>query len=325
MIPSISIPVNKKNDIIICTLAIGESHVAMMKIMVPTLEYYAKMHNIDCFINEQTVGFDPSRPPSWDKIILMKHMLNYYNTVIWIDADAIICNPIYDIRNDIDVNYPIQLVTHFGIKPLFPNGGVWIVQRDPRSLELLEAIWSQEQLINHPWWEQAALLTLLGYEPKYIGKRKVRYHGPTKFSSWVGPLDLKWNSRPSEFDIAENPAIMHYVFIPHHIRIEKMKEQYQNFLKVTKVIKFVARLGAKYKDKKPSIILFKATTKGKKVHRFIYKDETHYLKMIRGAYKRRQIDGAIISKNFTDKKYVISYLQEQGMKINRHLFILDSH
>lgn len=311
---------------VICTSAIGETYHSMLKIMAPTVKYYANKHNIDYFINGQTSRFDSSRPPSWDKLILMRHLLKYYKTVMWIDADAIICNPNHDIRKDINHDFPMQLVTHFGIKPLFPNCGIWLIQQDPRSFELLEEIWAQTNFINHPWWEQGALLKLLGYKAGYTGKRKVHFYGPTKYSSWVGPLDLKWNSRPTESDVAENPAIMHFVFVPLHIRIKKMKKQYKNFLNVIQVSEFVKKLNSKHlKNKKPSIVLFKRTQKSLKPIKFIYKNELDYLSMIKKQLRNKQLTGVIILNDFAHRDYAISYLKKRGLKINRNLFILDSH
>ena len=81
-------------------------------------------------------------------------------------------------------------------------------------------------MIDHPWWEQAALLKLLGYEPHYTS---ITYNGPTKFTDWVGPLDYKWNSRPYNGDASPDPAIMHYCRLAMRLRIKEMKQQREFF------------------------------------------------------------------------------------------------
>ena len=225
MIPSLSFEVTPKHDMVLCSMAFGKSHIKMLRIMQPTLEYYAEKYQLDCYIKELPGGLDPSRPGSWDKIILLRHLLKFYKTVMWIDCDAIICNPSHDIRKDLDPRFSIQLVTDFGITPLFPNGGIWVVKDDPRTIEILEKVWEQTDMIDHPWWEQAAVCKLLGYDPNYDGN----YYGPTKYTDWIGPLDIKWNSRPYNKDCSDDPAILHFCRLNNKHRIKEMKKQNEEF------------------------------------------------------------------------------------------------
>jgi Nucleotide-diphospho-sugar transferase len=227
MIPSLDFPVTPEHDMVICSMAYGEQYIKMLRIMQPTVETYTKIYNMDSFIKELPGGIDPSRPGSWDKVILIYHLLKFYKTVMWLDCDAIFSNPLHDIRKDIDTRYAIQLVTDYDITPLFPNGGIWVVQNDPRSFEILEKVWSQTDMIDHPWWEQAAVCNLLGYEPHYGGA----YHGPTNYTDWIGPLDKRWNSRPYNNDSSNDPAILHFCRLSYNRRMKEMKKQKKEFFK----------------------------------------------------------------------------------------------
>lgn len=88
-------------------------------------------------------------------------MLQFYDTVIWVDCDAIICNPGPDIRNSLVGEYPMYLVNQEWGN--IPNTGVWVLKRNPKTKEILNKIWKNTKFLDHPWWEQAALMDLMGY------------------------------------------------------------------------------------------------------------------------------------------------------------------
>ncbi|MFB3163526.1 hypothetical protein ABLO26_19420 [Neobacillus sp. 179-J 1A1 HS] len=72
---------------------------------------------------------------------------------MWLDSDAIIVDPEPDIRVEIKPETFMLLCTHQGIQPFCTNSGVWIVKRNPKSTELLEAIGDQTKtnlIENHP-------------------------------------------------------------------------------------------------------------------------------------------------------------------------------
>jgi hypothetical protein len=223
------ISITPKNDMLILNFSTGEQYKILQDIMAPTVHYYGYRHHIDTLVKYSNERLAPERPAAWDKIVLIRNLLEIYKTVMWIDCDAIICNPIDDIRTSLEEGYPIHISTHNGIPPNFPNTGVMVLHHDDISFELLEEIWKQEDMINHPWWEQGALIKLLGYEHEY--HQNIRYHGPTKYTSAVATLDLRWNCRPPDKELADNPAIIHFCGLPVRRRISEMKKQYSYFIK----------------------------------------------------------------------------------------------
>jgi len=225
MIPSLNLSLEPKNDSVICSLASAPLYETMLEITKPTLEYYAKLHKMDTFVSSIDYQVDSLRPPVWNKIALINNLLKHYKMVFWIDCDAIIVNPERDIRLDLNQQYPMHLVTHYGIQPNNPNTGVWVLENDPRVIVLLEDMWSRTDMVSNPWWDQGVLLNLLGYGLTHAYKD---YWGPTKYTNLVGDLDLKWNSRPLEQ--VQNPYIEHFSGLKYHERLEKLKEKYQEFL-----------------------------------------------------------------------------------------------
>lgn len=210
---------------VICSAATGEMHEAQLKIMKPTVEAYGKKHNIDTIFF--TKRFDPSRPASWDKIIILNNLLKHYEIAMWIDADAIFLDIKEDIRNELDNKHVMFMVTHNFRDPIWPNGGIMVVKRENKTFHLLEEIWNKTQAIDHIWWEQQAIFNVLGYENRY--HQVLSYSGPNEFSDLIGFLDLKWNSRPIDNDVADNPIIMHYCGLPNEIRISQMLSCYRIF------------------------------------------------------------------------------------------------
>lgn len=202
---------------IICSSATGEMHEMELKIMKPTVEAYAKKHNMDTiFFTER---FDSCRPASWDKIIILYNLLKNYDIVMWMDSDAIFLDNSLDIRTELNEDHVMFMVTHYGRSPIWPNGGLIVAKKDKKTFDLLNKIWNETDVIRHPWWEQQAIFNVLGYENSY--HNIIAYH-PNEYSNLIGPLDLKWNCRPIDGDVSEDPIIMHYGGLPHETRISGM-------------------------------------------------------------------------------------------------------
>jgi len=72
---------------------------------------------------------------------------------------------------------------------------------------LLAALADHERYAEHPWWENAALLDLLGYEVPHdlSPPRKLR---DTPWSRRVGLLDPAWNVTSGI--VAPHPVIRHH-------------------------------------------------------------------------------------------------------------------
>ncbi|MDF2659980.1 MAG: hypothetical protein K0Q94_2771 [Paenibacillus sp.] len=205
-IPPLKIAWTPRSRMLVCSLAVGEPHVSCMRWMAPTARYYAGRHRMDhLLLPLYHTKLDPSRPTAWSKVIVLNHMLKLYDTVMWLDADTIIVNPGVDIRSELDPLVPVHMVAHRLGRRTIPNTGVWVCRNDPRTFELLEAIWNHTEFVHDGWWEQAALMDLIGYEPR---GRVCRFREPTAFTPYVRFLNEKWNSRYAA--PASETYILHY-------------------------------------------------------------------------------------------------------------------
>jgi hypothetical protein len=173
---------------VITSFGIGE-HKRLLGLSIPTFYLYAQNHNYDVYLPNISFFNDDikSMPPSWWKIDVIKYLFQYYDQVLWIDADVIICRFEEDIANHISNNHDFGVVVHETNDGQVPNCGVWFLNKS--CLGWLDSLKNFNYFNRSKcWWEQASLLHLLGIDPdadKLILPE--RYSIP-----WVS-LDYTWN------------------------------------------------------------------------------------------------------------------------------------
>ena len=86
-----------------------------------------------------------------------------------------------------------------------PNLGIFAIRSGRRTKALLDRIWTMTEYVDHKWWENAALLDLLGYDIETEPIRKVKSSPLDRRIEWLGN---EWNS--ISLDAAAQPIIVHY-------------------------------------------------------------------------------------------------------------------
>lgn len=136
------------------TYAVG-SHEELLEIALPSFREFADRHGYE------VVRFDaePTRPASWMKIPALQAALGDFDEALWVDADVVIT----DTADDVPIGASAwqAMAVHHTSDGEVPNLGVWRVRR--KMLPVLDQLWGMEQYVNHFWWEQRAMLDLLGY------------------------------------------------------------------------------------------------------------------------------------------------------------------
>lgn len=203
-------------NVVVCSGASGP-HLELLDISAPTFSHYADRNRFDLHIDRNLGG---ERPPSWYKIPLLKELLADYDAAIWIDADAKVVAHHRNILDDADPSRPLWMVLHRAGDVMLPNAGVMVAYSDPLLLDFFDAAWGQTQYVDHPWWEQAAMLHLLGYSIDRPGG--LASPGPaTRWTPLVGWLGTEWNSMPH--DPHPHPYIRHFSGMPFLSRLEGMR------------------------------------------------------------------------------------------------------
>ena len=207
---------------VICSLAVGR-HRELLAETAPTMLAYARRHGWSVVLTSENLV--PERPAAWAKIKLIQELMLRYEFVFWVAADAIIVDLDRDVLAEIDSDADAWFARHpqeHNPEATVLNSGVFLVRSSPFATDLLDAMWNSEQFIEHNWWENAALLDLLGYslESPFPQLRV------TKWQQRIGHLDLAWNSVPGYCE-SPHPAINHHARSDHDDfgrRLEEMAD-----------------------------------------------------------------------------------------------------
>lgn len=193
------------------SLAVGEEHERFLEIAYPSREEFAELHGYELL--EPVVA--STRPPSWWKVPALAAALDAgYTEVLWLDTDVVIV----DATDDLEVapEFWQALVEHRTGDGAVPNCGVWLVRQPMRPF--LDQLWAQVNRINHGWWEQAAMLDMLGYRHQ---PRPSRLEQPTGLYERTCWLDNGWNVHPWDTPGPEHPRFMHATMHPD--RLERLE------------------------------------------------------------------------------------------------------
>jgi len=181
------------------TFAVGD-HTRLLEVTRPAIMDYADGHGYDYL---EPAGLQCDRPPSWWKVPLLLKALESYDEVLWIDCDVAIVDGGADIASAVSADAVQAMVIHRTPEGDVPNLGVWLVRRGMR--DWLRVMWEMTGYVGHPWWEQAAMLDLLGYlhDPRpSVHVRDTELFGDTCF------LPLEWNSHEQN-DRHPHPRFAH--------------------------------------------------------------------------------------------------------------------
>jgi hypothetical protein len=185
---------------VLCSLAVGDQ-TRLLRVTQGSFARYARGHGYDLVLRRELESQD--RPPPWSKILLIRRLLGQYGLVLWIDADAVVVDPRRDIAAELAPDSFMGLVEHSYDNMRVPNTGVVLMRSGPMATEFLDAVWRAEDLVDHAWWENAAVMRCLGYEldPPRRGDA-TRFRDATTF------LPKAWNSIRD--DPAAHARITHY-------------------------------------------------------------------------------------------------------------------
>lgn len=193
----------KRSDTLIVTGATGEQHEQILAITAPKMAAYAKRHGADFVVGD----ISGSRPPSWLKVACLFQALWDYDRVLWLDADVLICRSDKDIFAELAPAAWHALVLHETTVGETPNCGVWLVTR--RLAPVLHEMWMSRDHIDHLWWEQAALMSRIGFVPDQNNSRKER---ETELLHDTQFLDAEWNHHPRHCKNSAAPRFRHITF-----------------------------------------------------------------------------------------------------------------
>ena len=186
---------------------IGSGPIAkLLDLSLPALNHYGDVHGYEVVVGD---GESYGRPPAWAKVPLLQRLLATYDTVLWIDADAIIMDSTVDVASAVPGAAFQALAGPCAGNPPYINTGVWLLRAGDRASQFLDAVWAATEFIDHAWWENAAVIDLLGFELQSV-------HGPVRESQWMSDtqfLPEEWNMLVYAYGL-RRCRIRHYASTP---------------------------------------------------------------------------------------------------------------
>ena len=213
------------------------------KITAKTISSYSKKYELNHEIIDMPIT---GRPQSWNKIPLIKEEIlkDKNDFIMWVDADAFFLKNSENIRHFLDFEHEIFLVNHYCaihkgsnyqntiLTANRINCGVMIFKSSEFNIKFLDDIWKKEKYINHPWWEQAAIMDQIGIKAEITGNLNDN-KGDENYLKKIKFLNKEWNSIPSYSEISTeslNPNIIHLAGIKNDIRIRILEDYIKNDL-----------------------------------------------------------------------------------------------
>ncbi len=187
----------------ICSLATGAQYRSMLSRAALSFERYAERWGWDLVLSTEE-HLSEGRAAPWGKVPLIRSLLDDYEWVLWLDADVVVVDLEADICEAIEDGKDMYLVEHTWLGQYTANSGVVLLRSCDWSRAFLDAVWASE-VNDHVWWENAAVLDLLGY-----ALNPARLVTPTAWLKRTKFVDLRYNS--IELDRAPTPAFVHRGF-----------------------------------------------------------------------------------------------------------------
>jgi hypothetical protein len=180
---------------------------------------YCLKNNIDLERHQIT---DTDRPPSWYKIkLILSEFDKGHDWVMWVDADTLLVNNDFDITQLLDDVSEIIISKDINVM----NCGVMIWRNNPRTRDILNAIWESTEFMHHPWWENAAFLNL--YDKNLLGMQDVVKIVPQNI---LNAYDYNlYHTSHENGQLNDQSFIFHLPGLPYDVRLFVMKKFLESF------------------------------------------------------------------------------------------------
>ena len=164
----------------------GEEWREIAALTVPRMQQYAERHGHDFEVYR--FGDDISRPASWKKLLAIASEFEHAESVLWLDADVLIVDGSDDVAAEFPAGKCQAMVRHACPGGDVPNAGVWFLDRS--MLCALMTCAMHDGFVHHKWWEQAAILDLMGFSES---DGRCRHETATPLYEGTQWLDESWN------------------------------------------------------------------------------------------------------------------------------------
>jgi len=197
------------------TLAVGEEYRASVQLGLQNKQEYCEKHGYDFICGDKSL--DTSRHIVWSKILLILDVMknSAYKWIFLSDADALVMNTGLCIEDLIDEDYDLIINHDFNGF----NSGHFLIRNCARSRKLLQEAYKHTEFLDHPEWEQGAILATLQENRAYLSRTKIiPQRLMNSFPDVLGSL-LQGTYQPGDF-------ILHFAGIREPALLKKYFEHY---------------------------------------------------------------------------------------------------
>lgn len=204
-------------------MAVGEEYAKVVEPGIENKKAYCERYGYDFYCLDQSL--DRARPIPWSKVLYLLDILseNKHSWVFWSDADSLIMNPEIPLEDFIDDRYFLIISQDFNDI----NSGQFFLRNCSKSRAFLEAVYSHEECIHHPWWENQAVILELS-EGKW--RDSVKILPQRMFNSYP-----KGYSSPSSVLYQPGDFILHFAGARQLDAIDVLMKSYGKEVKSRKI------------------------------------------------------------------------------------------
>jgi hypothetical protein len=168
---------------VVCSLALGEAYRAKVQPALDSHRDYARARGLSYAVLQEPPSWS-DRPPAWMKIPLIHALLRQgFARVVYIDADALVTNPAFDVEEVFGPAAPEGRITltedEAGI-----NCGVMFIEDGPAIRRVLDLVWLFDADLTQGTWEQFALKSLMSLSGD-VGRHVAIEPDPRRFNSFA--------------------------------------------------------------------------------------------------------------------------------------------
>lgn len=184
---------------------------------------YCEKYNIDIIVSHTNKYF--RRHSAWARLPLILDNIEYYDYLIWIDADAFLYNDATNIIDIIKDNIDYNFIFSNDIGNNNINTGIFIVKNSQYSIDFLKTwAYDNELYENNPypgWWDEGVLIDMYNKNILDIKNNSV--------SIEYGILQHFYENELSTF--AKRPLILHLAGRTNEIRLNTFKKYFDSYFK----------------------------------------------------------------------------------------------
>lgn len=226
-------------DILRAPTEIDNTCEEVFELTLPSKQKYTKKHGYDlltlrsfCNSTINKFGIFKQNHLGFMRALRVFEMLEYYDTVMWIDADAIITNDTYTIQDFIKDDRILSVSWDWTGKKSFSTGN-FVIKNQKNIKPFFDTfLYIAQQIVQtNTWGEEQTAFNWMYTNTSFKENIAILDHNFLNAVPSKSMLGEVWSTRPEiQFPWNKNCFLAHLTGIPNQNRIEILKRVFGEFL-----------------------------------------------------------------------------------------------